>query len=128
MLKNIFSGKLAQYSCERHGPGKKGDVMSYGNGSTTGKGLVVPYSGKLFCATASATFIIGLAKFSVILNGKKQNVYEIELDGQADDRSKILDWSENPLTFTAGDILGWQQIEVPIKANTMNISYFIVFD
>jgi hypothetical protein len=128
MLSNILSGKIFQYSCERNGYGKIGDVMSYGNGSVTGKGLRMPSSGKMIGATLSGAFVIGNTTFKAYLNENIEHEYFLSANGKADHIGITQDWSNDPLIFNSGDTLGWIHTEAPHKANTMNISYFIIFD
>ncbi len=131
MTKSLFnklSGTVVQYTCERNGYGGVGQIMSYGNGSITGKGLRMPRSGRMFYATLSGAFVIGTTTFKAYLNGKTQDEYLLSANGEADDIGVTKDWSDLPLFFNEGDVLGWIHTESPHKANTMNISYFVVFD
>ena len=131
MTKSFFSnlsGTIVQYTCERNGYGGVGQIMSYGNGSITGKGLRMPRSGKMFCATLSGVFVIGATTFKAYLNGKTEHEYALSASGEADDIGVTKNWSEMPLCFNEGDTLGWIHTESPHRSNTMNISYFVMFD
>jgi hypothetical protein len=123
-----LSGITVQYTCERNGYGGVGQVMSYGNGSITGKGLRMPRSGRMFYATLSGAFVIGTTTFKAYLNSKTQDEYCLSANGEADDIGVTKDWSDLPLCFNEGDVLGWIHTEAPHRANTMNISYFVMFD
>jgi len=38
------------------------------------------------------------------------------------------DFQSSPLSFAAGDFLGWYQTAVPSSANGYSVSYYVIFD
>lgn len=117
------------FACERGGTGTVGGVMSYGNGVAANKGLRMPFSGKLYAATLTGTLITGTVTVQAYLNGVANSSYQLSATATAADIGVTGNWLASPLSFAAGDTLGWYQAAVPtISAAGYDVSYYIVFD
>jgi hypothetical protein len=130
---NSSAGKLGgvvqSFACERSGTGSATNVMSFGNGAALGKGLRMPFAGKLLVATLSGTGINGTVTVDAYLNGTANSSYRLTAtNGSAADVAVTQNWSSSPLSFAAGDTLGWYQTVVPTAANVYNVSFYVIFD
>lgn len=114
--------------CERTSVGTVTNVMSYGNGAGTGKGLKMPYAGKLLYATLVGYTITGTIAVQAYLNGTANSSYQLTATGSATDISQAVDFSASPLSFAAGDTLGWYQASVPTLANAYNVCYVVMYN
>ena len=124
----LLGGVAVSHECERGGTGTAGNVMAYGNGQTLGKGLRMPFSGKLYAATLSGTGITGTVTVDAYLNGAANTSYRLTATGTGGDIGNTGNWLASPLSFAAGDTLGWVQTVVPSSANGYFVAYYIVFD
>lgn len=130
---NSSAGKLGgvalSFSCERSGTGTANTVMSFGNGVATGKGLRMPFAGKLVAATLSGTSVNGTVTVDVLLNGTVNSSFRMtQTNGSAGDVGVTQNWSSNPLSFTANSTIGWNQTVVPSSANGYFVSFYTIFD
>jgi hypothetical protein len=129
---NSSAGKLGgipmSFSCERSGTGVVTNVMSYGNGVTNGKGLRMPFAGKLVAATLVGYTITGTITLQAYLNGTANASYELTATGTASDIGQTQDFSASPLSFAANDTLGWYQSAVPTIANGYMVNYYVIYD
>lgn len=124
-----LGGIVVSHECERGGTGTAGDRMAYGNGQNLGKGLRMPFSGKLYTATLSGTGITGTVTVDAYLNGTANTSYRLTATGaSASDIGVTGNWLASPLSFAAGDTLGWVQTAVPSAANGYFVAYYIIFD
>lgn len=125
----LLGGVVVSHECERGGTGTATNVMAYGNGQTLGKGLRMPFAGKLYAATLSGTGITGTVTVDAYLNGAANTSYRLTATGSnASDIGATGNWLASPLSFAAGDTLGWQQTVVPSAANGYFVAYYIIFD
>jgi hypothetical protein len=130
---NSSAGKLGgvvqSFACERSGTGASGQVMSFGNGAAAGKGLRMPFAGKVLVATLAGTGIDGTVTIDVYKNGATNTSYRLTATNVgAADVGVTQNWSSSPLTFAAGDTIGWHQTVVPTAAITYNVSFYVIFD
>ena len=130
---NSSAGKLGgvvqSFVCERNGVGTATNVMAFGNGSTLGKGIRMPFAGKLLAATLAGTGINGTVTIDVYQNGSANSSYRLTAtNGSAADIGVTQDWSGSPLSFSAGDTIGWYQTAVPTAANAYNVTFYVIFD
>jgi hypothetical protein len=124
----ILGGITMQYACERSGTGTAGNIMAYGNGVAAGKGLRMPFAGKLIAATLSGVAINGTVTVDAYVNAVTNTSYRLTATGTTTDIGVTQNWSSSPLSFSAGDTLAWIQTAVPTSATSYNVSYFIRFD
>jgi hypothetical protein len=130
---NSSAGKLGgivqPFVCERSGTGAAGQVMSFGNGSSTGKGLRMPFAGRLLVATLAGTGIDGTITIDVYKNGATNTSYRLTATNVgAADVGVTQNWSGSPLTFAAGDTIGWYITTAPTLSNAFNVSFYVIFD
>ena len=129
---NSTAGKLGgvvqPFFCERNGTGTATNVMAFGNGSTAGKGIRMPFAGKLVLATLTGTTITGTVTVDVYKNGTANSSYRLTATATAADIGVTQDFSSSPLSFAAGDTIGWYQTVVPTIANTYNVCFYVIFD
>ena len=123
----LLGSTIVSHECERTSTGTAGGVMSYGNGVTTGKGLRMPFAGKLYAATLSGTGITGTVTLDAYLNGVTNTSYRLTATATAADIGVTGNFLASPLSFAAGDTLGWYQTAVPTLANGYFVAYYIVF-
>ena len=124
----ILGGVALSFACERSGTGTVGGVMSYGNGVAANKGLRMPFAGKLYAATLTGTLITGTTTVQAYLNGVANASYQLSATSTAADIGVTGNWLASPLSFAAGDTLGWYQASVPtVSAAGYDVSYYIVF-
>ena len=127
-LAGRLGGICLTYNCERVNAGSVGQVMSYGNGASTLKCLRMPFAGKLVLATLSGASISGTITLQAYLNGGTQPSYQLSATSSGGDIGQTIDFSSAPLSFNAGDTLGWYTTVVPSAANGYNVSYFVIFN
>jgi hypothetical protein len=120
---------MQSFVCERNGVGTINQVMAFGNGAGTGKGIRMPFAGKLIAATLAGVGVNGTVTVDVFRNGSANSSYRLTAtNGSAADVGVTQNWSSSPLSFSAGDTIGWQQVAVPSAANTYNVSFYVIFD
>lgn len=125
----VLGGIAQAFTCEKNGSSmSQGDTMSFGNGVTNGKGIVMPFSGKLIAATMGGFNIDGTLTLDSYLNGVQNTSYRLTASASGNDVTDIEDWSSDPLSFQAGDTLGWFQQTIPATADGFNVTFFVVFD
>jgi hypothetical protein len=126
------SGKLGgivqSFACERTTPGTATNVMAFGNGLSTGKGLRMPFAGKLLAATLSGINVNGTITVDAYLNGSANSSYRLTGTGSSTDIGVTQNFQSSPLSFAAGDTLGWYQTTVPTTANGYVVSFYVIFD
>lgn len=123
----LLGSTVVSHECERTGTGTAGTVMAYGNGNASGKGLRMPFAGKLYAATLSGTGITGTVTVDAYLNGATNTSYRLTATATAADIGVTGNWLASPLSFAAGDTLGWIQTVVPTLANGYFVAYYVVF-
>jgi hypothetical protein len=123
-----LGGTVMPFVCERNGVGAIGQIMSFGNGASTGIGLRMPFTGKLILATLQGTYINGNVTLDAYLNGVTNSSYRLSVVGTNTNVGNTQNWETTPLTFNAGDTLGWYLVEAPTGANTYNVSFYVVYD
>ena len=119
---------IQTFWCERTSFGTATNVMSYGNGLAAGKGLLMPYSGKLLYATLIGYTVTGTITVQAYLNGTANSSYQLTATGTGGDARQVQDFSSSPLSFSAGDTLGWYQAAVPSAAIGYNVCYVIMYN
>ena len=129
---NSSAGKLGgivqSFVCERNGVGTATNVMAFGNGSTAGKGIRMPFAGKLLVATLTGIGITGTVTLDVYQNGTANSSYRLTATATAADIGSTQDFSSSPLSFAAGDTIGWYQTVVPTVASVYNVTFYVIFD
>ena len=125
-IRSSVSGTLLSFTVERSGVGEVGQIMRYGSGSSTGKGLVMPYSGKMILAVLTAIQITGTVTIDAFHNGSILPGYT--LTGSASTSTDITQQITTTLTFNAGDHLGWHITSAPTAANCYEVNYYIIYD
>ena len=124
-LAGILSGIPLSFTVERSGVGAVGQIMSYGNGSATGKGLVMPYSGNIVLAVLTAINITGTVTVTAFYNGAIVPGYSLTGTANGSDVTQQISTS---LSFNAGDHVGWYISSAPTAANCYEINYYVVYD
>jgi hypothetical protein len=125
----ILGGTIISHECERTSAGTATNIMSFGNGLATGKGLRMPFAGKLYAATLSGTGITGTVTVDFAINGTPNSSYRLTATGASlNDIGATGNYLASPLAFAAGDTIGWYQTVVPSAANGYNVTFYIVFD
>lgn len=125
----VLSGQVVSMHCERNGVGAVGQIMSFGNGSSTGKGMRMPAAGKLILATLAGANITGTITVQAYLNGSANASYQLsQNNGVAGDVGVTENFSAAPLAFAAGDTLGWYQAALPTTSNAFNVNFYVTFD
>jgi hypothetical protein len=124
----VLGGVPMAFFAERTSTGTAGGVMSHGNGSTTGKGLRMPYAGKLIAGTMFGANVNGTITIDAYLNGTANTSYRFSQTGALTDVGETQNWSSAPLTFAAGDTLGWYQTAVPTTANAYTVTFFVTYN
>jgi len=127
-LAGRLGGVVQSFACERTSTGTATGVMAFGNGNANMKGLRMPFAGKLIAATLSGINVTGTITVQAYLNGSANASYQLTGTGSAEDIAQTQDWSSSPLSFTAGQTLGWYQGTVPATANGYNVSFYVIFD
>jgi hypothetical protein len=121
-------GGIAQsFACERNGVGAVGQIMSFGNGSSTGKGIRMPFAGRLLLATLAGTNITGTITVQAYQNGSVNSSYQLSGTGSASDIGVTQDFRSAPLYFAAGDLIGWYQAAAPTAGNVFNVTFYVIF-
>jgi hypothetical protein len=124
-----LGGIVQAFNCERSGTGSIGGILSYGNGLATGKGLRMPFAGKLLAATVAGTAIVGTVTLDAYLNESANSSYRLtQTNASSGGVGVTQDFQSSPLSFAAGDFLGWYQTAVPSSANGYSVSYYVIFD
>jgi len=124
-----LGGIVQAFNCERSGAGSIGGILSYGNGLATGKGLRMPFAGKLLAATVAGTAIVGTVTLDAYLNESANSSYRLTQTNVSSGGVGVTqDFQSSPLSFAAGDFLGWYQTAVPSSANGYSVSYYVIFD
>jgi hypothetical protein len=125
----ILQGHTVSMHCERTSTGAIGQIMSFGNGTTLGKGLRMPAAGRLILATLAGTGINGELTVQAYLNGVANASYQLtQTNGSAGDVGVTGDFSSSPLLFSAGDTLGWYQASLPTASSAFNVNFYVSFD
>jgi hypothetical protein len=124
----ILGGTIIGHECERSSTGTATNIMAFGNGVATGKGLRMPFAGKLYTATLSGTGITGTVTVDAAINGTPNSSYRLTATATAADIGATGNFLASPLSFAAGDTLGWYQTVVPTIANGYFVAFYIVFD
>lgn len=124
----VLGGVPMAFFAERTSTGTAGGVMAHGNGSTTGKGLRMPYAGKLIAGTMFGANVNGTITIDAYLNGTANTSYRFSQTGALTDVGETQNWSSAPMTFAAGDTLGWYQTAVPTTANAYTVTFFVTYN
>ena len=124
----VLGGTIIGHECERNGTGSATNIMAFGNGSTSGKGLRMPFAGKLYAATLSGILVTGTVTVDFAINNVPNASYSLTGTGTASDISATGNYLASPLSFAAGDTIGWYQTTVPTVANGYFVSFYIMFD
>ena len=124
----VLGGTIIGHECERNGTGSATNIMAFGNGSTSGKGLRMPFAGKLYAATLSGILVTGTVTVDFAINNVPNASYSLTGTGTASDISATGNYLASPLSFAAGDTIGWYQTTVPTVASGYFVSFYIMFD
>ena len=68
-LAGQLGGVPIAFTCESNGTGYVGQIMSFGSSVLTGKGIRMPFAGKIICATLNANGLKGMLAVTPALNG-----------------------------------------------------------
>lgn len=123
----LSSTFTAAYACERNGVGAIGQYLAYGNGASDHTGLLMPYSGQIIAATLQGTDITGTITVEPCINGVTvvpSTLYRLvytSADPQAGENNKKYN---TPISFNAGQVVGWQQVSVP-SSGRFNVNYLV---
>ena len=124
----ILGGVPVSSHCARAGVTALGDKLAYGNGAAT-DGPVMPFNGRLICATLSGTNVTGSVTYCVMLDGNLSPFYFLGATGTGGKISNIKDFQSSPLEFTAGTQIGWVATAYSITAATgIEVTFYVVFD
>lgn len=126
-VQSLSASFTTAFFCERNGAGTANDVMSYGAGSTGGRGLRMPYNGQLIRATLQATNMTGTIAVDPIINNIPNVFYRLTTTGTSLTGGTTSSYT-TPLNFNANDTLGWRQTTVPSSANNYNVTYVVKFN
>jgi hypothetical protein len=125
----VLSGQVVSMHCERSSTGAIGQIMSFGNGTTLGKGLRMPAAGRLILATLAGTGINGTLTVQAYLNGTANASYQLtQTNDGAGDVGVTQNFISSPLVFNAGDTLGWYQASLPTASSAFNVNFYVSFD
>lgn len=122
-----LSGYPQSYMVERSGVGAVGQVMSYGNGSSTSKGVYMPYGGKIYEAVLSATNITGTFTLDLYVNGAIVPGYTLTVTGTNENKYHHVKFI-TPYEFTQYKQIGWYISAVGSAANAYEVNYFVVYN
>lgn len=123
---NLDTKFYAAYACELSGAGEVGRFMSYGSNSTNHTGLCMPYDGVLLKAAFRATSLTNVLTIEPAINGTTDSDYALTLNGTNFTGDVISNYIV-PLSFEAGDVLGWKQITLPDSVSSFNVNYIVRF-
>jgi hypothetical protein len=123
-----MGGITISFHCERTSLSAVGDKLSYGNGSSTSNGIVMPFAGKLIAATLGVTNITGTHTSQLLVNGTANTSYQLSATGTAANVSDIKNWQSTPLAFTAGTFFNWITTVACTSANAIDVTYYVIFD
>ena len=124
----LLGGTVISHECERSSIGTATNIMAFGNGVATGKGLRMPFAGKLYAATLSGTGITGTVTVDFAINNTPNSSYRLTATGTASDIGATGNFLASPLSFAAGDTIGWYQTVVPTIATGYFVAFYIMFD
>lgn len=125
----LLGGTALSFACERSGVGTVGNIMSFGNGLATGKGIRMPFAGKIYAFTLSGTGINGTVTVQLAINGSGNASYQLtQTNGVAGDVGQTGSYLASPLSFSAGDTVGVYQAAVPSAANGYTCTFYVVFN
>ena len=124
----VLGGTIIGHECERNGTGSATNIMAFGNGSTSGKGLRMPFAGKLYAATLSGILVTGTVTVDFAINNVPNASYSLTGTGTASDISATGNYLASPLSFAAGNTIGWYQTTVPTVASGYFVAFYIMFD
>ena len=125
----IFGGIPFVYVCERSGVGAAGQIMSYGNGSSTSLGLLMPFGGKLYFANLIGPGVTGTLTLQLYYNGVVYQNYQLtQTNAVASTVAQTLDLRSAPFVFNSGDTIGWYIASAPSTANAYQVMYFVVYN
>jgi hypothetical protein len=117
----------AVFDCERSGNGTTGGYMAFGNGATTHQGLRMPYNGEIISATfqyynVTGTITVGPQKNNI----SSGNIYNFTATGTSITDGEIKTYNP-PISFEAGDRIGFKQIQAPTSADAYNVVFTVRF-
>ena len=115
------------YTVERSGVGSVGQVLSYGNGSSTSKGLFMPYAGQIYEAVFSATNITGTFTMDLYVNGSVVPGYTLTVTGTAENKYHHVKYA-TPYSFAQYDQIGWYISAIGSAANAYEVNYFVTYN
>jgi hypothetical protein len=118
------------FTCERNSTGSVGQNLGFGGGSTTGSGIVMPFSGKLYLATLGGAGVLGIVTVVLLYNNSVNTAYTISQQNikNVDFLNTTANWFTRPFSFNAGDLIGWQQTTAPSQANAFNVTFYVVYN
>lgn len=124
----ILGGVAVSHECERTGTGTATNFMAWGNGNAGNKGIRMPFAGKLYAATLVGQTITGTVTVQAGINGTPNASYQMSATGAGGQITATGNWLSSPLSFAAGDLLGWYQAVVPSSADGYQVAFYIVFN
>lgn len=116
------------YACETSGSGAVDRVMSYGSGATSLSGLRMLYDGQLLAASLQCTNIAGEIIVDALLNGAGQASHRLSYSSDEGPNGGQQTTFTAPLSFFAGDTLGWVQKTTPlVGVNSFVVNYLVKY-
>ena len=83
----------------------------------------------MYAATLAGTGIDGTVTVDVYLNKTPNSSYRLtQTNVGASDVGQTGDYSSSPMSFSAGDTIGWYQTAVPTSASGYVVGFFVIFD
>lgn len=120
------------FTAELNGVLTNGATFSHGSGASNSIGPRMPFKGNLLMATFASEKVWGNLVVDVNHNGTSNSSYRFTGNAFGANANLALgitqDFHDTPLAFNAGDTLGWKQIEAPLGANAIVITYFVRFE
>jgi hypothetical protein len=123
-----LGGSMYSFHFERNGAGTVGNYMAMGNGGVAIAGIRMPFAGRVIQGTLYGDGFTGSIIVDVSVNGAANTAYRMSITGTAANAGVNGDWQPAPLTFAAGDVLGYVQNTVPSSADGYTASMYVIFD
>jgi len=123
-----LGGNTYAHHFERNGVGTAGNFMAMGNGGALIAGIRMPFAGRVIQGTLYGDAFTGSITVDVSVNGTPNSTYRMSITGTATNAGVNGDWQGAPLTFAAGDVLGYYQAVVPSATDGYTAAMYVIFD
>lgn len=135
----VLGGLAMAFSCGingRIGLPSVNSTMVFGGSEFQGQddqeGVVMPYAGKVYAATVHTEGQTNSLRLALSINGDITNTTNtLVMNGiaAAQDFSIIEDWSNSPVTFSAGDRVNFRVAYVNVtQLEVVTVTFFVKFD